>query len=106
MRRAAAAAALCALALVPAALAATPTAPVYDFNGRLIETPFAPAARLTREQAIARFLADPKVRDWLSRYPTAGRRSEATFQPARGSWEVKIWWDPAGEIATGRVDDV
>lgn len=113
MRRAAAAAALCALALVPAARAATstapgamPTAPVYDFKGRLIETPFAPTAKLTQQQAIAKFRADPKVRDWLDRYPAAKRTFEATFQSGRGSWEVKIWWDAAGEIATGRVDDV
>ena len=57
MRRLLPAAALAVLALAPAALAAgPPTAPVYDGEGRLVQTPFAPPGRehhLTKEQAIA-----------------------------------------------------
>jgi hypothetical protein len=102
----------CALALAPAALAATsttPTGPVYDFHGRLIQTPFAPPPKrahyLTQQKALALFLADHKVHAWLGRYPNKGRITEATFQPGRESWQVNVWWGKAGEIATGRVDD-
>jgi hypothetical protein len=107
----------CALAATPAALGATtpatvtraPTSPVYDFRGRLVQTPFAPPvkhAHLTGKQALAAFLADPKVRGWLSRYPLSGRSTQTTYHRAQNSWEVSIWWGTAGEIATGRVDDV
>ncbi len=104
------AAALVALALAPAAAAATtvPTVsslPVYDAKGRLIETPFAPPPerpRLTSTTATRLFLAEPKVRDWLDRYPPRPS-TEATFKG--GVWTVKVWSGDAGEIATGRVDD-
>jgi hypothetical protein len=104
----------CGLAAAPAALAATtttqsPTAPVYDFRGRLIETPLAPPAkhaRLTAKQALAAFTAYPKVRDWLSRYPTTGRSTETTFDKSDNEWTVQVWWGAAGEIAMGTVDDV
>ena len=57
--------------LAPAAQAATPTRPVYDSQGRLVQAPFAPAvepAELTEQKATALFLADEKVADWLDRY--------------------------------------
>jgi hypothetical protein len=101
-----------ALALVGSAQAATggttPTAPVYDEAGRLIDTPFAPppgAARLTSEQAIAKFVADPKVAAWLDRYPPRPT-TDATYEAAVGDWTVKVWSGRAGEIALGRVDDL
>jgi hypothetical protein len=107
-----------ALALVPAAAflfaASTasaeplPTRPVYDAKGHVIEAPLAPAAepvRLTQKRALATFLATPKVRDWLTRYPTKNRVTETTFSKKYRNWTVKIWWSKAGEIATGRVDD-
>ncbi|HUJ91275.1 MAG TPA: hypothetical protein VLW05_01145, partial [Gaiellaceae bacterium] len=100
-----------ALALAPAAAAATgttPTAPVYDGKGRLVQTPFVPAAtapRLSKERALALFEADHKVAAWLSRYPRSGRSDEETFNAKDGSWTVKVWWGAAGEIAQGRVDD-
>jgi hypothetical protein len=104
----------CALALAPAALGATastttPTSPVYDFRGRLIQTPYAPPvkhARLTGQQALAAFVADKKVHNWLARYPKTGRSTETTYHKDRSSWDVSIWWGKAGEIATGSVDDV
>ena len=46
--------------LAPAAQAATPTRPVYDSQGRLVQAPFAPVvepARLTEQRATAIFLA-------------------------------------------------
>jgi hypothetical protein len=101
-----------ALVLVPGALAATPapppTAPVYDSKGRIIRTPFvAPDVKphLTEERATAIFLAQPKVRDWLKRYPTKDRVTDATYDNTYRDWTVGVWWGKAGEIATGRVDD-
>ncbi|MDX6410869.1 MAG: hypothetical protein QOE91_385, partial [Gaiellaceae bacterium] len=107
-----------ALALVPVAAflfsataapaAPLPTRPVYDSKGHLIEAPLAPAAEpvhLTQKRALAIFLATPKVRDWLKRYPTTNRVTETTYSKKYRNWTVKIWWGKAGEIATGRVDD-
>jgi uncharacterized membrane protein len=109
VRRAVIAACLAVLALAPAALAAqTPTAPVYDSHGRVVQTPFAPLGpqqHLTQAQATSIFLADRKVHDWLSRYPEKGRTTDATFTSTDGSWTVHVWWGSAGEIARGRVDD-
>ncbi|HEU5362674.1 MAG TPA: hypothetical protein VFU56_04985 [Gaiellaceae bacterium] len=72
-------------------------------------TPLPPAptlgttgAHLKRQEAIDRFLADPKVRDWLDRYPPSPQ-TDATFE--NGSWTVHVWSGKAGEIATGDVDD-
>jgi hypothetical protein len=94
--------------LAPAAQAATPTRPVYDSKGRLVQAPFAPTvepARLTEQKATAIFLADDKVADWLDRYPRDGRVTDATFDKERRDWKVGVWWGDAGQIATGRVDD-
>jgi hypothetical protein len=114
-RRAAAAAvlALCvAAALVPATAAraaaapAGPTSPVYDEDGRLVDTPFAPAEgepHLTEGGAIDRLLADPQVADWLGRYPPKPT-TDAEFRPADDQWVVKVWSGP-GQIALGKVDD-
>ena len=63
------------------------------------------AARLTEKRATAILLADHKVADWLTRYSSKGRFTEASFQKSYGLWTVKVWWGKAGEIATGRVDD-
>jgi hypothetical protein len=85
-----------------------PIAPVYDAKGRIIETPLAPAElprRLTSDRAVDIFLAYPKVQDWLLRYPQKGRTTAAEFKSDTRSWQVNVWWDKAGEIATGRVDD-
>jgi hypothetical protein len=99
-----------ALWLVPAAAAATPTAPVYDSGGRLIGTPFVPPParpQLTREDAIGAVLAYPKVRDWVGRYPADGLTKQADFDEKKRSWTVKVWSSrpDAGQIVLGRVDD-
>jgi hypothetical protein len=102
------AAVACALALAPAAMASAPSGPVFDADGRLVGTPFAPKVehpRLTREGALAIFLRDPKIADWLARYPRADRTTDSSFDAPRKSWTVKVWWKDAGEIALGRVDD-
>jgi hypothetical protein len=101
---------LCALALAPAAAAASPTAtaPVFDGKGRLVKTPFVPAqntAHLTKAQALSLFERNPKVADWLRRYPVKGRIDEETYDKKTSSWTVKIWWGKPGEIAEGKVDD-
>jgi hypothetical protein len=100
-----------ALALAPAAHAATaPTQPVYDKFGHIVQIPFTPvtpAAAATpkhsSDQITQIFLDYPKVASWLTRYPTAGRQTQATDKD--GIWTVNVWWGKAGEIATGTVDD-
>jgi len=101
---------VCTLALAPAAGAATttPTGPVFDGKGRLVQTPFAPApasAHLTKQRVLTAFEANPTVAAWLHRYPSKGRVDEETYDSKLLSWTVKIWWGKAGEIAEGRVDD-
>jgi hypothetical protein len=88
--------------------APTPTRPTYDAEGRLVQTPFAPAEdepELTERQALRAFLADSKVRDWVSRYPRSGRTTNAEYDDERRDWEASVWDRRAGQIATGRVDD-
>ena len=107
MRAALAAAALCALACASAALAGTASGPVYDAEGNLVQTPFAPAAdepRLTEDAAVRAFRAEPKVRDWLERYPPRPT-TQADYDEEARSWEVKVWSGEAGQIAEGEVDD-
>jgi len=101
----------------PTAVAAPPSQPVYDSNGRIVQTPLAPTqqtAQLSETRAKGIFLADPKVAHWLERYPrgaptvTATYQSDSqkcTFGTRRGCWDLRVDWDPAGEIASGRVDD-
>jgi hypothetical protein len=102
----------CALALAPAAAAATttavPAAPVFNGQGRLVQTPLVPpatASHLTKARAFAIFRRDPKVASWLSRYPKTGLVHEETLSAPTMTWTVKIWWGAAGEIAEGTVDD-
>ncbi len=99
----------CALLLAPAATAATTvTAPVFDNEGHLVQTPFAPAPNaehLTKQHALSLFERNPKVAAWLSRYPKLGRIDEETYDKKTASWTVKLWWGAAGEIAEGKVDD-
>ena len=100
---------LAALVVVPSAAAAgAPTGPVYDGKGHLIQTPVAPppdSARLTQKRAVALFEANGKVAGWLRHYPRKTWVTEATWSPKDHFWTVKIWSGPAGEVATGRVED-
>jgi hypothetical protein len=101
-----AAAAVCWLALAAPALAA-PTAPVYDSEGNLVDTPFAPdpaRAELSEREATSRFLADPKVASWLERYPR-DPQTDAEYKRDDRRWTVKAWSGDAGQIALGKVDD-
>ena len=73
-----------------------------------MQTPFIPApepARLSEQRAERIFLAHPKVREWLDRYPKQGRTVEADFDDEEAAWRVKVWWGEAGQIADGKVDD-
>ncbi|MCP9485630.1 MAG: hypothetical protein MSC30_07195 [Gaiellaceae bacterium MAG52_C11] len=95
------------LLLAAPAHASASTTPVYDEQGRLVETTFAPengAARLTEQQALNRFLREGKVADWLERYPPKPT-TDADYDPATGEWELKVWSGEAGQIALGTVDD-
>jgi hypothetical protein len=109
VRRVAVAAAV-ALALLAAAAsvhaATTPTAPVYDADGRLVDTPFVPVAtpRLTKEQAVADLLRVPKVEQWLARYPRHPV-TDATFDRQTRRWTAHVWSGRAGEVAQGVVVD-
>jgi hypothetical protein len=108
MRRAAVAATALLFLVLAAAAPAAPPAPVYDEQGRLVETPFAPVAvkpGLTEVRATAILLAAPKVRSWVGRYPKGSLVKQATYDEKFHDWDVKVWSGPAGEIATGRVDD-
>ncbi len=69
---------------------------------------------MTERRAVAIFLADDKVADWLTRYPRKGRTTDATFEadPSKcqagaqgGCWTVHVSSGDAGEIAQGKVDD-
>ena len=82
--------------LAPAAAGAptTPTAPVYDGRGHLIQTPFVrarPGTSLTQKGALRDFERDPKVAAWLTRYPHSGRSDEETYDAKAGEWTVKLW---------------
>ena len=107
MRRWACAVAL-ALLLAPAAAAADSTGPLgISGRGGSVEEPFAPSpetGRLTKQIVIAKFLAYPKVADWLERYPP-NPLTVATFDKATQRWTVKVWSGRAGEIALGKVED-
>jgi hypothetical protein len=102
-----AAAVLCALAFASVGFAATSSGPVYDKQGNLVETPFAPGKkepRLTEDAAVRAFRAEEKVKDWLARYPPRPT-TQAEYDDEARSWEVKIWSGQAGQIAEGEVDD-
>ena len=97
MRWAAVAAA--ALALAPAATAAGTT--TVTTSGSTPPNPLT-ASHLKSSEAIARFLAFPKVHDWLKRYPPHPT-TDTTY--SLGTWTVNVFSGAAGEVATGNVDD-
>jgi hypothetical protein len=65
-----------------------------------------PQQRLTKAEATRIFLQDGKVADWLAHYPRKGRQVETSFDKGRHVWTIKVWSGPAGEVATGKVDDL
>jgi hypothetical protein len=96
------------LALAPPAAGATTPRPVYDAQGRLVQTPFAPAEErpeLTESGATRALLEHEKVADWIARYPRNSRTTNGVYDQDRRDWQVNVWDRRAGQIATGRVDD-
>src|SRR5262245_53389567 len=96
-----------ALCLAPAAAAetiSTSTLPVHVAPAPLLT--FKAKAHRSESNAVARFLAAGKVHDWVSRYPKASLVTQGLFHSKTADWTVNVWSGPAGEIATGRVDDV
>jgi hypothetical protein len=113
MRRGLLLAVLALALLTPAQALAAANEPVYDAHGQLIETAITPGAPrgtmiLNERQALSVFEQYPKVAHWLSRYRPgsyAGPPTNASFDAKSGLWTVQIYYDPAGEIATGKVED-
>jgi len=98
-----AAVAVLALALIPAAHAGNTTAWTIPNPATSAAPPLGSTKpKTSMDEAIARFLADPKVASWLRRYPPKPT-TDATF--SQGVWSVNVWSGKAGEIATGKVDD-
>ncbi len=62
-----------------------------------------PKTHLTGARATQIFLSDRKVASWLHRYPT-GTSTSATY--SSGVWQVNVFYGPAGEIASGKVNDL
>jgi hypothetical protein len=105
-----AAVAVAALLASARSASALATNPAYDARGRLIETPFVQSQDgpiLLDERALELALANPKIRDWVDRYPAAGLTKNATFDAESGLWTIKVWSDlpDAGQIVLARVDD-
>ncbi len=73
-----------------------------DHGDDTTTTPAAPPSRLTDARATQIVLAYPKVASWLHRYPS-GVTTDATL--TAGVWQVNVFYGPAGEIATGKVND-
>jgi hypothetical protein len=106
----AAAAAVLLAASAPTAGASPQTTPPADAAADEIGAPFAPArtaqAALTNEEAQRIALNDPKIEDWIERYPQRGVTKEATFDRKDGLWTVSVWAPgEAGQIALAKVDD-
>jgi hypothetical protein len=97
-----------AVVLLPSAAAATPaTTATNPLSPLPVLKPSARAKpHRSESSAVARFLADGKVRDWVGRYPKASLVTQATFDWRYADWTVHVWSGAAGEIATGRVDDL
>jgi hypothetical protein len=91
---------LAAAVIVPAAHAGT-TVP----NPVTTQSAFGRTkGQLPQKEVVDRFLAYPKVRAWLERYP-AHPVTEATYDKDKAEWTVNVFSGKAGEIATGVVDD-
>ncbi|MDQ3874612.1 MAG: hypothetical protein M3322_03525, partial [Actinomycetota bacterium] len=58
---------------------------------------------IEEREAIAALLRQDNVASWLARYPEQGRATDADFDQRRRVWRVHVWWEDAGEIATGQV---
>lgn len=90
----------CALALAPAAAAATtPKVPAVS----IVRASAKP--HLTKARALAITKSNDKIADWLTRYPVKSLVDDEQYDATTLSWTVKIWSGQAGEIAQARIDD-
>jgi hypothetical protein len=92
-----------AFVLVPSAVASS--GPAGTSAPPALQAPKPAKPTRTESQAVARFLAAGKVRDWVGRYPKTSLVTEGDFRPGTADWKVQVWSGRAGEIATGLVDD-
>ena len=81
-----------------------------DSAANEIGAPFAPerAAKptLKKDEALRVARDDPKIAEWVERYPERGLTEEATFDSADGVWTVSVWAPgEAGQIALAKIDD-
>jgi len=91
------------VALSPAAHASGPKTTVTFPSPATTTTGTTPTTkRLDGRQALKIFLGDHKVASWLERYPP-NPTTQTTY--SQGVWTVDVFYGPAGEIATGTVDD-
>ena len=88
---------LTVIALFPAGEAAAAAHP-------LGVSPFSTKPRLTEAVAVDTFLDDPKVADWLDRYPPRPT-TDGSYKQDEREWTIHVWSGEAGEIARGVVDD-
>jgi len=86
---------------VPSATASGPPA-IHLPTGQPL---FSSKPTRSESNAVARFLAAGKVHDWVGRYPKSSLITQGTFDKTTGTWTVQVWSGPAGEIATGNVQD-
>ena len=105
MRRAICALALCApLLLAAPAPAASPVGSTAQTTAAQVRPTF-DAPSLNASRATAVFLAFPKVKRWLDRYPPNPQTS-ADFNRVSRRWTVHVWSGRAGEVARGTVEDL
>ena len=89
---------LLALAASPAKAARHEPVPVIPFSQH-------DNKRLNETSAQTIFLKNPKVADWIARYPSSRVTYESVFVSERRYWRERVWDTKAGQIAEGRVDD-
>src|SRR3954469_25154313 len=92
------------LAVALAALALAGTALAGGNPPKLHGSLAPPSPRLKVAEAKRIFLQNGKVTDWLRHYPR-GRQVDADFSKTTKLWTIKVWSGPAGEVATGKIDD-
>jgi hypothetical protein len=96
---------IAAILTVTAALVAPTGALAATGTGLTGESPFSSdSPSLSEAAATTALLSDPKVSDWLDRYPP-GLQTDGSYDSERRSWTVRVWSGDAGEIARGVVDD-
>jgi hypothetical protein len=62
-------------------------------------------SRLSEQDATRLFLANGKVQGWLRHYPKRTWVTTAELREGDRRWRVNVFSGPAGEVATGLVDD-